>query len=353
MPNLIRIKANADTKNIYTEKIDGKDHIIVPSYTLPFDVVMNRGLYPRDQIEKAVTMINNTPAPLGHPRRNGEPVSASDPRSINDHYIGAYNRNARIDEDSGRVYVEKVIDVEFAQSRPKGKELIRRLNQHINGDNSEPIHTSIAVNTVQIKSKGPNYDWIADIRGVDHDAILLHEKGAATPDQGVGLLVNSDDAEKAVQFSEDDAKADSFLKRLFSSLSTNEQSKGEKMDKEQLQAMFDKQHESIGMLLKEFADKVLNREKERDEQVETVVNQLKDLTTDVKAVLTANEDQALAGKRADVAKHYKLSDEAVKVMAVNTLDEMHKNIGEVPSLAANSAGGGGADLYAQFSNQVE
>jgi hypothetical protein len=33
---------------------------------------------------------------------------------------------------------------------------------------------------------------LADIHGMDHDAILLHEVGAATPEQGVGLMVNAD-----------------------------------------------------------------------------------------------------------------------------------------------------------------
>ncbi|MEL5457935.1 hypothetical protein PTR48_25115, partial [Serratia ureilytica] len=32
----------------------------------------------------------------------------------------------------------------------------------------------------------------AKIHGMDHDAILLHEVGAATPEQGVGLMVNAD-----------------------------------------------------------------------------------------------------------------------------------------------------------------
>ncbi|MEN1471616.1 hypothetical protein AAIG88_31040, partial [Pseudomonas aeruginosa] len=34
----------------------------------------------------------------------------------------------------------------------------------------------------------------ADIQSMDHDAILLHEVGAATPEQGVGLMVNADQA---------------------------------------------------------------------------------------------------------------------------------------------------------------
>ncbi|MFU5280300.1 hypothetical protein ACM7YY_36870, partial [Pseudomonas aeruginosa] len=37
-------------------------------------------------------------------------------------------------------------------------------------------------------------EWVADIQSMDHDAILLHEVGAATPEQGVGLMVNADQA---------------------------------------------------------------------------------------------------------------------------------------------------------------
>ena len=35
-------------------------------------------------------------------------------------------------------------------------------------------------------------EWVAKIHSMDHDAILLHEVGAATPEQGVGLMVNAD-----------------------------------------------------------------------------------------------------------------------------------------------------------------
>ncbi|MNZ95175.1 hypothetical protein D3C78_1143090 [compost metagenome] len=38
------------------------------------------------------------------------------------------------------------------------------------------------------------YQWVARFHAVDHDAILLDEPGAATPEQGVGLMVNADQA---------------------------------------------------------------------------------------------------------------------------------------------------------------
>src|SRR5690606_2247768 len=41
---------------------------------------------------------------------------------------------------------------------------------------------------------GDGYDWVAKISAIDHDAILLDQPGAATPEQGVGLMVNADQA---------------------------------------------------------------------------------------------------------------------------------------------------------------
>jgi hypothetical protein len=66
------------------------------------------------------------------------------------------------------------------------------------GDDVPPIHTSIAVFLEQLKpneeQKQAGAEWVADIKAVDHDAILLNEVGAATPEQGVGLMVNADKA---------------------------------------------------------------------------------------------------------------------------------------------------------------
>lgn len=49
--------------------------------------------------------------------------------------------------------------------------------------------TSLKYNEQQ---KATGAKWVAKIHGMDHDAILLHEVGAATPEQGVGLMVNAD-----------------------------------------------------------------------------------------------------------------------------------------------------------------
>lgn len=90
--------------------------------------------------------------------------------------------------------VEKWIDVEKAKESEGGRTLLDRIEAVINGT-GDPIHTSVAVFLEkQPAPPGAGYDWVANIHSVDHDAILLDEPGAATPDQGVGLMVNADQA---------------------------------------------------------------------------------------------------------------------------------------------------------------
>lgn len=45
---LMAYQVNASS--IRRETHNGREHIVVPSYTLPSDIVMNSGLYPHDEI---------------------------------------------------------------------------------------------------------------------------------------------------------------------------------------------------------------------------------------------------------------------------------------------------------------
>lgn len=108
----VNIRTLANTAAIRREKRNGRDVIIVPSATMPDDVVMNDILYPAAEIAKSFKSLERTPAPLGHPTINGAFVSARDPESINLGWIGAWNENVR--QEDGRVLLDKVIDVEVA-----------------------------------------------------------------------------------------------------------------------------------------------------------------------------------------------------------------------------------------------
>lgn len=190
-----RVRVNISTvvnaASIREEKRNGRDVIIASSATLPFGIVMNGIMYPEDEIRKSYSTLNRKPAPLGHPTINGEFVSASDPEGLNLGWIGAWNENARI--EGNRVLLDKVIDVDIANSTEKGRSVLAALNE------GKPIHTSNALlcNVEAYDKDGA--EWKALNMEFDHDAILLNEEGAGTPEQGVGMLVNSGGNKEQIQ----------------------------------------------------------------------------------------------------------------------------------------------------------
>lgn len=193
MPIQVNINTQVNSASIRRETYNGREHWVIPSYTLPANVVMNGGLYPEAEINAHYQKIEGTLAPLGHPTVNGQFVSAFSPEGINIGHIGAWNRN--VQKVGNRVAVEKWLDIEFAKNTEGGRRLIERLEAIERGDEVDAIHTSIAVFLErEPATNAEGYDWVARINSVDHDAILLDEPGAATPEQGVGLMVNADQA---------------------------------------------------------------------------------------------------------------------------------------------------------------
>lgn len=184
----IRINALAKVEHSDIRHVEhnGRPHIVVPSWTLPDNVVMNGGLYPADEIKASYKSLENTLAPIGHPTINGTAALATKPESINAHYVGVWNKN--VSQSGGRVYVEKWIDVEFASKFDQGVQLLAAIEE------GRPIHTSTGLlckREMAVNQAG--YTWVAREMKFDHDAILFDEPGAATPEDGVGLMVNSQD----------------------------------------------------------------------------------------------------------------------------------------------------------------
>lgn len=196
MPQLINMAVTVNRANIRREMVEGREHLVVSSYTLPANVVMNGILYPEAEIDKYYDKLEGTLAPFGHPQRDGKHVSAFDPIAINSNHVGAWNRNVR--KAGKRIHLEKWIDIEFAKLTPNGQRLVGRLEQMERGEEVEPIHTSVALFIEQLtpnaaqKKEHPTANAVARIVQMDHDAILMDEPGAATPAQGVGMMVNAD-----------------------------------------------------------------------------------------------------------------------------------------------------------------
>ncbi len=161
--------------------VNGRMCIVVPSKTLPDDVVMNEIKYPAAEIAKAFNTLEGTPAPMGHPIVRGQYVGVGHSEAY-PFISGAINRNVkRVD---GVVHLEKWIDKEYASRNHPS--LIEAINK------KQPIHTSTGLTLERIEvANGAGYKYEAHNMLFDHDAILLNEVGAATPEQGVGVFVNS------------------------------------------------------------------------------------------------------------------------------------------------------------------
>jgi len=89
----VNLRATVNAADIRTEQHNGREHIVVPSYTLPDGVVMNGGLYPKEEIDAAFNTLDGTLAPIGHPKKDGQFVSANSAEAINAYHVGAWNRN--------------------------------------------------------------------------------------------------------------------------------------------------------------------------------------------------------------------------------------------------------------------
>jgi hypothetical protein len=182
----IRVNVKTKVRNADIRYIthNNREHIVVPSYTLPDNVVMNGGIYLAEEIAKGFKSLEGTLAPVGHPTLNGKAVLANTPEAINAHHVGVWNKN--VERQGNRVYVEKWIDVERAKESPLGQQLLSAIEA------GSPIHTSTGLITKrEMAVNQAGYQWIARDMRFDHDAILFDEPGAATPDEGVGMMVNS------------------------------------------------------------------------------------------------------------------------------------------------------------------
>lgn len=191
MRALVNISSLVVNSEIHTEVIEGVEFTVIPSKTMPKNVVMNSILYDEKEVEAAISTLNMSPVTIGHPVVNGKFAPASDPISQAAYGIlGAHNR-VKGKTDDGRWVVEKLIPTEQLQNTERGKKLAEAIKH------KRPIHTSTGVYLTKepeigVNAMGQKYTSRAKIDRFDHDAILLNEVGAATPEQGVGIFVNAD-----------------------------------------------------------------------------------------------------------------------------------------------------------------
>lgn len=346
MPMQVNITTQVNGASIRRVMHNKREHIIIPSYTLPANVIMNGGLYPQSEIDAHYEKLEGTLAPLGHPQVNGKFVSAFSPEGINVGHVGAWNRNVK--KAGNRVSVEKWLDVEYAKNSEGGRRLLERIEAIEKGEAVDPIHTSIAVfleREPAVNARG--YEWVARIKSVDHDAILLDEAGAATPEQGVGLMVNADQAQPYDPDQPGPAADDKSLIAWIKQFFTNSQARPDQPQKEGQMALTP---EEKAELVKDFGEVVANK-------VQPLATELNSLKTTVGTIqanqqtlsesLTANQRAEEQKKRDAVAAHFKMTKEGAAALTGNALDDLYKQVGKAPGLLAGNASQGSKEDFSQ------
>lgn len=189
MSLLVNISTLVANSEIRTEVVEGVEFTVLPSKTLPPEIVMNGILYPSDEVEATINTLDGSPVTMSHPVINGKFADAYEPISQAKFGLGGAFNKVRGKSADGSWIVEKFIPTEQLQNTERGKKLAEAIKH------KRPIHTSTGVYLTKIPEIGTNaagqdYKSRAKIDKFNHDAILLNEVGAATPEQGVGLFVN-------------------------------------------------------------------------------------------------------------------------------------------------------------------
>lgn len=353
----VNIRTAVNASAIRRERRSGRDVIVVPSATLPDNIVMNGIRYPADEIAKSFETLNGTPAPLGHPNEEGEFLSASDPRGMVRGFIGAWNENAR--RENGRVFLDKVIDVEYASQLTGGKAVLDAIEK------GEPIHTSTGLYAIMTPTvNDAEADRVASDIFFDHDAILLGEAGAATPEQGVGMLVNAkspsgekvevvnsllEDAERDLDWSLDSAlrAAERLerlpllerIKRVILDAVRGGQADPETVNNTETEPMavtdeqFQEKVQELANSVKTLADSIPT-------MIEDAVKPFAEKAEAAANALAAKDEAELAAARAAVVNANLMTEEAASELTLNAALSLVEHVKPRHAYALNGAFGG-------------
>lgn len=198
MSLLVNISTLVANSEIRKEVVEGVEFTVLPSKTLPPEIVMNGILYPAEEVEATINTLDGSPVTMSHPVINGKFADAYEPISQAKFGLGGAFNKVRGKSADGSWIVEKFIPTEQLQNTERGKKLAEAIKH------KRPIHTSTGVYLTRepeigVNAMGQEYTSRAKIDRFNHDAILLNEVGAATPEQGVGIFVNADGALEEVE----------------------------------------------------------------------------------------------------------------------------------------------------------
>lgn len=337
--------------------------------TLPS--VMNRKLYTRELFANHYQELSDVLAPVSHPKKStGELLPAGNPIAVNEFHGGASNENPRLMDD-GRVLVDIVINVDYAGMVPKGQELMAVVNAIESGQESY-LATSTglfyAANAKKGNLNGKDYDSVITACKFDHNAILINEQPAG---ELCGFTANNEVVEQVSLMDSIDNRKPSLFSKVKCYFGANTLTIEDVYN--QLANLVDGEITSISngeftvngvtktysvnndiitLITNTTTESIMDESKFLElmkaqtvailaanaESTTAAIKPLTDQITALEVKLAANVNKELDIKRAAVKSHFKLTDDAVKDLGVNSLDAFYAQTTSATAIAANSAG---------------
>lgn len=166
--------------DIRIETLDDREWAVAPVVAI-VPGVLNGALIPEEEIREFASAWNGVPVPVGHPKSDGEAVTANSPSIESQRNIGRLY-NARFEE--GRLKGEIWIDVNKAE-RLGFSDLVERIRSN------DVMEVSTAywpeIERAEGLFNGEVYEEIHRNLRPDHLAILPNERGACSVEDGCGV----------------------------------------------------------------------------------------------------------------------------------------------------------------------
>lgn len=178
------------------ENFQGKEHLVVPVIAVR-EGVLNGMLALYEEIALYPQAWEGIPLPVGHPKKDGQMVTANTIDVLETQVIGTFF-NVSLDEELKALKGELWIDIAAANAHADGPEVLRRL------ESNEPLEVSTAyfsdLELVSGMHNGERYAGIQRNMRPDHLALLPNAVGACSWDDGCGApRVNHEPAKCACE----------------------------------------------------------------------------------------------------------------------------------------------------------
>jgi len=169
-----------DGAKVESRTRDGREWLVAPVVML-CEGVLNGELVSAEEFSHHAASWNGRPVMLGHPMADGAPVSANAPETLARLGVGQVFATVA---DGGKLKAQLWLDMERAGQSKDGREVVRRLRS------VQPLEVSTAywrdLEEAPGSFNGATYDGIAHNLKPDHLAILLHDVGACSLEDGCG-----------------------------------------------------------------------------------------------------------------------------------------------------------------------